>query len=401
MKFDKKKSKFKLILTTFCCLVWLSCFCSANWTWTISWTYSISMTWSSSMYSSYINVSPSKLMFINTTPSSQFLFFDCSFSNISYSSLDFYNLVNSSYMSIGFAYYYPTTRTWNPTPYYTTSSNNSTSLWLRNAWASDYRISNALSWDIWKWRITVSPWRMYFSVWVLPFNSINLWTVDCISSSCSLSFDYNCSYSYQWSTAWVVLQTWYSLINYDLDNWFSMDNPSCPSCPTCPTIDQNYCVSNNLCPSCPICPSQYTSLECQQEYSLIPVSSVDQNYCVSNNLCPASEGGECSSWDVSWSALYINNVQHLWGAIIRVDIPEEISRDYEQWIGEFDLDVVWYNVNYEAIQDKIDLQNYKPSQEDFNNVIWVLAKYMPLIVILIWFVVIVAIIKNSFKSKKL
>lgn len=263
MKLDKKKSKFKLILTSFCCLLCLSCFCSAD-----------------------------LIAEIQRTSRS----------------------LISSETSITF--------TWD-------------SCAMKTSWNMTY--------DTWWWAVTMNHDYQY-----------------CFASWDTVIFSWN-----TWMNRWL-------LVEYR-DIW-------------------------NECPACPSCPSQYTSLECQQEYSLIPVSSVDQNYCVSNYLCPSTD---CpgNTWDVNWSALYINNIQHLWGAIIRVDIPEEIDRDYTQWTGEFDLDIVGYNVDYEAIQNKIDIQNYKPSQEDFNNVIWVLAWYMPLIVILIWFVVILSLIKKPFKSK--
>lgn len=364
MKVDKKKSKFKLILTTFCCLVWLSCFCSA-WELTITWTNSLNLNWynwslgSSNMFSEFVMWDFAGVDTWNIWR----VYITCTFSNYTWSTY-FTSIISSKNFNTTLLNY-----TFNVSTNLIYYQSNGVSF----AWNN---VVNGLTQTSSTNLLTSSS--QYRKTFGFGFGVVNSSTsFDCVNNECFASYDYSCTF------------TW--------DNV----NSNFSSGPSCPTIDQNYCVSNNLCPSCPTCPSQYTSLECQQEYSLIPVSSVDQNYCVSNNLCPVSEGGECSSWDVQRSALYINNVQHLGGAIIRVDIPEEISRDYEQWTGEFDLDVFWYNVNYEAIQDKIDLQNYKPSQEDFNNVIWVLAKYMPLIIILIWFVVIVAIIKNSFKSKKL
>lgn len=364
MKFDKKKSKFKLILTTFCCLVWLSCFCSADFVW-YDYTFP-------SNFITWRNGFPTYNFTISTNARYSFNLWNALWTwSVNYSCIteNVITAESSLSWSVFYAFSCPFNTAWTSATldYFYSGCDF---LWT---WNIVYMTNSYPNWSLWD----------FYCYWSSS-NSIKYFAM-------VLENPVSRATTMRVSSIWVF-------------NISAIKQEVSDPCPTCPTIDQNYCVSNNLCPSCPscpTCPSQYTSLECQQEYSLIPVSSVDQNYCVSNNLCPASEGGECSSWDVSWSALYINNVQHLWGAIIRVDIPEEISRDYEQWTGEFDLDVVWYNVNYEAIQDKIDLQNYKPSQEDFNNVIWVLAKYMPLIVILIWFVVIVAIIKNSFKSKKL
>lgn len=320
MELDKKISKFKLILTSLCCLVWLCCFCNAD-SFAISWL---------------ANVSTNSTIGSNN-----------------------YNILFRSISS--------TWSTWN---YYMC--------------ISDTYYNWSISYDIYfmecNWNKSVSSNLENDS------DCTKLSTITKASSQFSVyNSDMTCFSAYSWKYYYFSrFQTWGSS---QLVLWVSFLNTD--------VLESKFWNSS----SCPSCPSQYTSLECQQEYSLIPVSSVDQNYCVSNNLCPASEGGECESWSVNWSALYINNVQHLGGAIIRVDIPEEIERDYTQGTGEFDLDVVGYNVDYEAIQNKIDIQNYKPSQEDFNNVIWVLAWYMPLIVILIWFVVILALIKKPFKSK--
>lgn len=146
---------------------------------------------------------------------------------------------------------------------------------------------------------------------------------------------------------------------------------------------------------------QYTSLQCQTEYNLIPISSVDQNYCTTNNLCPT-----CSVCPVGsgWvSTLYINNILHVWSPNIYMTIPEEIWRDYEytQWGTNMLIDVEWYNVDYEKMQSVIDQQNYKPTQEDFQNLILILWPYSQIILFFVFLFLIWAWIKKPFKSKKI
>lgn len=147
------------------------------------------------------------------------------------------------------------------------------------------------------------------------------------------------------------------------------------------------------------CPSQYTSLECQSEYSLIPVSSVDSSYCENNNLCSSLWGGCSWSWDVSRSALYVNNIQHLWKPIINITIPEEIDRDYINTWDSFDLDVVWYNVDYEAMSETLSVQKYRPTSEDFTKVVSILAPYMKILLFLLFAYIVIKRLKKPFSSK--
>jgi len=129
-------------------------------------------------------------------------------------------------------------------------------------------------------------------------------------------------------------------------------------------------------------------------------SSIDSVYCENNNLCPVYTWDCENSSGVNWSSLYINNIQHLWWPNIYITIPEEIGRDYNY--NDYDdmfINVSGYNVDYDKITWIIDVQNYKPSQEDFNNVIWILADYMPIIVIFLWLLFIYKMIRKPFKSK--
>lgn len=131
-----------------------------------------------------------------------------------------------------------------------------------------------------------------------------------------------------------------------------------------------------------------TELDCMLDYSLVPYDSV----CSWNTV---------DSWDVSWSSLYINEIQHLSSENINIVLPEEISWDYTGDEENFYLYVNWYNVDTEYIDSIIRTQNYKPTSEDFTNLVWMLAPYSKYLVFLIFIFIIWAWIKKSFKSKKL
>lgn len=147
-------------------------------------------------------------------------------------------------------------------------------------------------------------------------------------------------------------------------------------------LDSNYISS---------CPSQYTSEECQSEYNLIPISSVDENYCLDNNLCSSS------TWNVSRSALYINNIQHLSSPIISVDIPDEISWDYSVENDRFNLDIEGYNVDSDYIDWIINLQKSTPNNQDFNNIITnIIPLLVPGLVIILFIIFIFRFIKKIF-----
>lgn len=247
---------------------------------------------------------------------------------------------------------------------------NDNSLYSTYTWIDSIKII----WDNWivvseNWTwLTITPNypKLVFASW----STLN-WTLTTISSYNSNTF---------WYTDYIVVLTWW---------WYSVWSPFI-----------NRIAVNKTCPTCP---SQYTSLECQSEYSLIPISSVDSNYCENNNLCSSSWWGECESWtwDSNWSALYINDIQHLWKPIISIDIPEEIDRDYLSTDSQFNVDIIGYNVDYEKINTLVDLQSYKPSSDDFTKLI---SDNLPLIlkylVIVLFLFFVYKGIKKPFSSKK-
>jgi len=146
----------------------------------------------------------------------------------------------------------------------------------------------------------------------------------------------------------------------------------------------------------------YTSQQCQSEYNLIPINEVDSAYCESNNLCSSSwSPTDCPN--VWVSNVFINDLFHPWAFNIVMNIPEEIDWDYaytNSW-ENMNIDVFGYNVDYEKIQSVVDLQNYKPTDEDFTEIIWILAPYSKIIIFFVVLFSLWAMIKKPFKSKKL
>lgn len=140
-----------------------------------------------------------------------------------------------------------------------------------------------------------------------------------------------------------------------------------------------------------------TSLQCQTNYSLIPISSVDQNYCTTNNLCPTCP--DCPSGSSWVSSLYINDILHVWSPLIYLNIPQEIGWDYEytQWGTNMVIDVEGYNVDYDKIQWIIDVQNYKPDSDDLSDVFSMFGSYWWLLVVTLFVILFFYLIKKWFK----
>lgn len=200
------------------------------------------------------------------------------------------------------------------------------------------------------------------------------------------SFDWNNKFTINWTISW-GLTVWLNLATNDRYDYLSF-NYKCVI-----TWDNVQWATQ-----CPTCPDQYSSLQCQSEYNLIPISSVDQSYCENNNLCSVW-GGDCESWSVNWSSLYINNIQHLGKPNIFITIPEEIDWDYTNETWSFDLEIVWYNVDYEKMNEILSVQHYKPTSEDFTQAVWILAPYMKIFLFILFVFIVIKRLKKPFKSR--
>lgn len=152
-----------------------------------------------------------------------------------------------------------------------------------------------------------------------------------------------------------------NVVQVDNQNWVAEIVSVVPSTPPTP-CDCSEAISWAVAS----CNNQLTTLSWNYNSCLWELSS-----CMSNSW------SSCSwSW-TNWSALFINNIQHLWKPIINITIPEEINWDYNSTWDLFDLNVVWYNVDYDKINWIINLQNTKPTEEDFNKIV---SEVVPLLV---------------------
>lgn len=105
---------------------------------------------------------------------------------------------------------------------------------------------------------------------------------------------------------------------------------------------------------------------------------------------------DCWSWDLQWSALYINNIQHLWKPNIFITIPEEINWDYTSEWDDFDLIVSGYNVDAEYIEWVINKQNYIPTTEDLTEVFSNLGSFGGLLVVCLFVILVFYMFKKIF-----
>ena len=164
------------------------------------------------------------------------------------------------------------------------------------------------------------------------------------------------------------------VINYTIYTVNAGSGQNNCQCETCPTIDQNYCESNNLCQTCP---------------------TIDQNYCESNNLCQ-SYNCPTNTGDLQRSALYINNIQHIGAPTIKIDIPEEIEREYENTEQEMNIDIEWYWYDQEKMQSIVNMQNYKPTNTEMSELIGKIADFLPLLAVALLIIRARRIIKKVF-----
>ena len=115
--------------------------------------------------------------------------------------------------------------------------------------------------------------------------------------------------------------------------------------------------------------------------SMICIDSDSQTYvdCPESNYCN----------------LTINWIDHGHTSFVNVDIPSEISRDYTwDWVN-FDIDISWYNVDSQYMEDILAVQNYTPTDEDFTTLI---TEWLPKFGILLFVCLFVILVFYMFKK---
>lgn len=297
-----------------------------------------------------------------------------------------------------------------------------------NAWEINLISKDYKDWQITYWKLRPSPLQVYtwFIIqwnitdykcsltweWEYCYQSISFYS-NWQLKYCYLRYQ-NWSFTYQWNCSSSMDKQEINI--WDCKNWRYNTN----RCFDYLTLNFDY---NLLCETCPTCTPQYTSEECQTEYWLVESwvltsCQTDLNSCIINtswfndllnncnnnlNACNLSLSSclqsNCptTSWDISWSSLFINDIQHIWWPSIYIWIPEEIGRDYSYVDDDMYITVDWYNVDYDKINWIINTQNYKPSTEDFNYIISsVIPLFVPWLVIILFLYWIFKFIKKIF-----
>lgn len=143
-----------------------------------------------------------------------------------------------------------------------------------------------------------------------------------------------------------------------------------------------------------------TSLECQTEYNLIPISEVTANYCALNfwmidpQECPINQW----TWAIVRSNLMINDIPYAQNQNINVFIP-----DFLAWNIAFNdfntvIEVEWYNADEEYIQNVINQEKLTPTNKDIEEMItWFMTNYFPYLALAIVFLYLARKIYKIFK----
>lgn len=151
---------------------------------------------------------------------------------------------------------------------------------------------------------------------------------------------------------------------------------------------------------CPSCPSQYTSLECQTEYNLIPITSVTENYCKLNFDLIAPT--ECPNiwewtWEINRTARYINNTQYPWTASLKLNIADFLERQTTYNENETIIEVLWYDADENYINWIIAKEQLTPTPQDFETLIVWLQEFIPYIFIAMIIAFFLMLVKRFFR----
>lgn len=167
-------------------------------------------------------------------------------------------------------------------------------------------------------------------------------------------------------------------------------------------FDENMCEPQQQCEeqTCPTCQQQYTSLECQTNYNLIPIADVTANYCKINH--DLIEATECPNiwewtWDVQRTARYINNQQYPWTSMLHINIA-----DFLQWHTTYNesetiIDVVWVDADEEYINWIINKTQMTPTAEDMWTLVNGLQAFIPYLFIWLLMAYTIVLINKLFK----
>lgn len=220
------------------------------------------------------------------------------------------------------------------------------------------------------------PWSLYdYNIfqywWPSVFNTCNI--NEYLFRDCVMIFE-SWNELYMNSNFWVI--NWYIWFIETSNFWDLVDINNCPS-------------------------TEYTQLQCENEYNLIPESSVTSAYCEEtfNLIDPESCPSSWWTWDINWSNFFVNSHQINGASNIYLWLPEFLTWDYtyiDNWSTlEIDVENEW---NPEYIEDILTVQTYHPSSEDFTqSFTWTLVLLMPYIIITLFIIFVWRLIKRIFK----
>ena len=147
--------------------------------------------------------------------------------------------------------------------------------------------------------------------------------------------------------------------------------------------------------------NNYTSLQCQTEYNLIPIEDVTKNYCEVNfDLIDPLDCPSSPSWsgDVSRSALYIDNVQYSGSPNIYININDLLEYSMTYVSGSAVVDVNGYSYDTWYMADILTIQEYHPTTEDFTtSFVSFLTFALPYVVVILFVVFVRKLIRKIFK----
>lgn len=152
--------------------------------------------------------------------------------------------------------------------------------------------------------------------------------------------------------------------------------------------------------TCQTCEEQYTSLECQTEYNLIPITSVTENYCKLNFDLIAPT--ECPNiwewtWEINRTARYINNTQYPWTASLKLNIADFLERQTTYNENETIIEVLWYDADENYINWIIAKEQLTPTPQDFETLIVWLQEFIPYIFIAMIIAFFLMLVKRFFR----
>lgn len=247
--------------------------------------------------------------------------------------------------------------------------------------------------------------------------SISTWQLIC--------FTRNNTYLSNCQVNWITLNNLQSVCLFNNTDSSMSVNASCDWQTNSRTIDYwiynwngSLCGSSS-CPDCPVCSENICNLYVSQDWinshfqyswnidrftlnldeNITWFNSVNWNSSNFNFHSSCLTWNECT-WSIeswNWSALFINDIQHVSAPLINITIPEEFDRNYTWNDEEFDLSISWYNVDTEYIDWLIRTQTTLPNSTDFNNTVsWLIPLFVPWLVIILLIYFIFRFIKKIF-----